>query len=415
MRFLLVHNRYQRAGGEDAVFRAEAGLLGAAGHAVVEYVRANEEIAGTDLMSRAALATNTVWSRSSARALRRLLHRVRPDVAHFHNTLPLISPAAYYECRAAGVPVVQTLHNYRLICPAANLFRAGRICEECIDRGLHRGVRHACYRHSRSATGAVVAMLSMHRVLNTWRDAVDVYIALSHFARLKFIAAGLPADKVVVKPNFVDPDPGQREGPASGAVFIGRLSPEKGVRTMLEAWRRLEGKVPLEVIGDGPERPEMEALAKGLDNVRFRGHLPRQDAIATTRRARFLIFPSGCYEGFGMAIIEAFACGVPVIASRLGAMQEIVDEGRTGLHFTAGDASDLAAQIEWAWSHPMEMEAMGRAARAEFEAKYTAHRNYDMLMGIYTKAFEAAAHGSAVRAHVAEDARLVTSAEASDS
>jgi glycosyltransferase involved in cell wall biosynthesis len=370
----------------------EQELLRAAGHDVVPYFRSNDAIALNGFVSRARLAAGTVWSRESYRALRELLAREKPDVAHFHNTLPLVSPSGYYACREAGVPVVQTLHNYRLLCPAATFFREGQICEECAEHSLLRGVRHGCYRGSRAATATVATMLAAHRALGTWRDKVDVYIALSEFARRKFVGAGLPAEKIVVKPNFVHPDPGPRDGPGEYALFVGRLSPEKGVQTMIEGWKRLSGRIPLHIVGAGPQCAELEAAARGLEGTRFRGRLPYEQTVAAMKRARFLVFPSEWYEPFGLGMIEAFACGVPVIASRLGAMEEIVADGRTGLHFIPGNADDLAAKVEWAWTHPREMEAMGRAARAEYEAKYTAARNYEMLMQVYERAVATSAH-----------------------
>jgi len=387
----------------------EKALLRAAGHRVVECIRDNAEIARYGLWEKGTLGLRTVWAWDSYRDIRALIRREKPDVAHFHNTFPLISPAAYYACRDAGVPVVQTLHNYRLLCPAATFYRDGRVCEECVEHGLWRGLMHGCYRQSRAATAVTAAMLAVHRWLGTWSKMVDCYIALTEFARAKFIEGGLPAEKIVVKPNFVYPDPmarnqssvisgqcsasGNPESPIPNpqppryALFVGRLSPEKGVRTLVAAWGRLNNRVPLEIVGDGPLRPELEACASrhGLSNVLFHGQRTTDYVLAALRRSRFLVFPSECYEGMPRTILEAFACGVPVIASRLGAMQEIVADGRTGLHFTAGDADDLAAKVEWAWTHPEEMRAMGRAARAEYEAKYTAERNYQLLLTIYER------------------------------
>lgn len=407
-----IHNQYQQPGGEDGVVRAERELLSRAGHSVIEYVRDNDEITAYGLSQKKTLGLRTVWAWDSHRKIKALLRRERPDVAHFHNTFPLISPAAYYACREAGVPAVQTLHNYRLLCPAATFRRDGRVCEDCLGRNPWRGVLHACYRDSRAATAAVALMLSVHRGLGTWSNMVDCYIALTEFARRKFIEAGLPMEKVVVKPNFVYPDPmavaamspspnspgGQRpplqRGDGAGetpalqyALFVGRLSEEKGVRTLVAAWQRLGNRLPLRIVGDGPLRAELEARVgqRGLSGVTFHGHLTPDHLTPVMKSARFLVFPSECYEGFPLTIAEAFACGVPVIASRLGAMQEIVEDGRTGLHFTPGDAEDLAAKVEWAWTHPDEMHEMGRAARAEYEAKYTAERNYQMLMQIYER------------------------------
>ncbi len=384
MKVLVAHNRYQQAGGEDAVFAAEVDLLRRAGYQVIEYVRTNDEIALDGVVSRPRLAAATVWARDTYRALGELVRRERPDLAHFHNTFPLISPSAYYACHDAGVPVVQTLHNYRLLCPVATFLRDGTICEACLGRTLPwPGILYGCYRGNRAATAAVAAMLALHRWRNTWTERVDCYIALTEFSQQKFIQGGLPADRIVVKPNFVYPDPGLRTGEGEYTLFVGRLSPEKGVLTLLEAWQRLGDRIPLEIAGDGPGRAAMEAAAKGLGQVQFLGRLAHERTIAAMKQARFVVLPGACYENFPVTIAEAFACGVPVIASRLGAKAEIVSDRHTGLHFTPGDAADLAAKVEWAWSHPREMEAMGRAARAEYEAKYTAERNYEMLMEIY--------------------------------
>jgi glycosyltransferase involved in cell wall biosynthesis len=399
---LVAHNSYQCAGGEDVVREAEKDLLTAAGHRVTQYTRHNDEIAAYGAMQKAALGFKTVWAWDSYRQIRALLRAERPDIAHFDNTFPLISPAAYYACREAGVPVVQTLHNYRLLCPSATFQRDGRVCEDCLGHVPWRGVLHGCYRDSRPATAAVALMLSVHRALGTWSKMVDCYIALTQFARAKFIEGGLPTEKIVVKPNFVHPDPmafnhqssiANRKSPQGSALFVGRLAPEKGVRTLLAAWQRLGNRIPLGVVGDGPLRAELEAEAvrRGLSSISFHGHLARDHVIRLMKRARFLVFPSECYETFGRVAVEAFACGVPVIASRLGAMQEIVEDNRTGLHFSPGDADDLAAKVEWAWTHPNEMQEMGRAARAEYEAKYTAERNYQMLMEIYRRVMKSTA------------------------
>jgi glycosyltransferase involved in cell wall biosynthesis len=393
MKILLVHNTYQQPGGEDVVFNQERQLLEGAGHQVLTYCRSNSEIAGHSLFWRPSLAVKTIWAKDTRRNFAGLLRRERPDLVHVHNTFVMVSPSIYAACHEARVPVVQTLHNYRLLCPAAIFFRHGRVCEECFEHSLWRSVVHGCYRNSRAATSAVALMLAVHRWRRTWTRGVNCFIALSEFSRGKFIEGGIPAEKIALKPNFVYADPGCRGISGQYALFIGRLSPEKRVVTLLAAWQRLRAPIPLRIIGGGPEREFLEASAKqpGLSNVCFLGQLPRDEVISALKGARFLLFTSEWYENFPVSIAEAFACGVPVICSRLGAMQEIVADGRTGLHFTPGDAQDLAAKVEWAWTHPEEMAAMGRAARAEYEAKYTAERNYEMLMEIYEKVLGAGA------------------------
>ena len=388
MNILLVHNAYQQLGGEDVVFDQERQMLERAGHRVLTYRRSNSEVNEWTGIRRVALMKNVIWSSATRRDFLRLLQHEKPDVVHVHNTFAMISPSIYSACAEAGMPVVQTLHNYRLFCPRADFFRQGTVCEECLHHSLLRSVRYACYQHSRPTTAVVASMLAFHRLRDTWNREISCFIALTEFCRRKFIEGGLPADRIFVKPNFVHPDPLPGEETRNYAVYLGRLAPEKLVGTVLAAWKLLPFAVPLLIVGDGPDRAELEAEAvkSALSSVRFLGRLPRDQALAAVRGAKFLVFTSGWYESFGMTIAEAFACGTPVIASRLGVMEEIVADGRTGLHFNPGDPNDLAKKVEWAWTHPDEIRGMGNAARKEFELKYTAERNYPTLMEIYEQA-----------------------------
>jgi glycosyltransferase involved in cell wall biosynthesis len=388
VRVAVVHNLYQQPGGEDVVFGAEAALLEAHGHEVVRHVQDNKTI---DARRPLALARATVWNGSSYAALRRLFAERAPRVAHFHNTFPLVSPAGYYAARREGVAVVQTLHNFRLACPNALFFRDQRVCEDCSGRSVPwPAVRHACYRGSRAASAATAAMLATHRAAGTYTRAVDMYVALTAFARDKFVANGIPAERIAVKPNFVSPDPGEGAHDGGFALYVGRLAPEKGVATLLDAWARLDGAVRLKVVGGGP----LEAAAREpRAGVEYLGHRPKAEVLALMRRASFLVFPSEWYEAFPVTLVEAFATGLPVVASGQGSVAEIVEDGRTGRHFRAGDAADLAAHVAWAAANPGAVAAMGRAARATFEARYTAERNYEQLMAIY-----AAATGAPARA-----------------
>ncbi|MGB8802819.1 MAG: glycosyltransferase [Candidatus Acidiferrales bacterium] len=387
MKIVLVHNEYRQRGGEEVVFEQEKQILERGGHKVVTYWRSNHEIEELTPIERAGMFLRTVWARDTHREFGELLERERPDVVHVHNTMAMISPSVYSACRKRGVPVVQTLHNFRLLCPGAQLFRDGKICEDCREHSLWRGVWHGCYRESRAATASMALMLAWHRRQGTWDEMVDCYVALTEFARDKFIASGFAADKIVVKPNFVDPDPGAKECAGEYALYAGRLSKEKGLHALLDAWKRLPRSCALHIAGDGPQKQELEAEAHRcrLSGVQFRGRLSRQETFAAMKNARFLIFPSEWYETFGMTLVESFACGTMVVCSKLGAMEEIVDDGRTGLHFAPGDAEDLARKVEWAFAHPAEIAAMGRAARREYEAHYTAHQGYAHLMEIYER------------------------------
>ena len=382
MKVLLAHNVYHRPGGEDEVFRAEARLLEAGGHQVCEYVRHNDEIVLHGLTSRTRLAAATLWARDSRDALRALLAREKPDIAHFHNTFPLMSPSVYDACADAGVPVVQSLHNARLVCPAATLYRNGAVCQKCLGHLPWRAVVHGCYHGSRMQTSLVAGMLAYHRLRGTWQHKVDRYIAFTESYRQMFVEAGLPADRIAVKPHFIDPDPGPRRGDGAYALYVGRLVQEKGVLTLMRAWDALP-QVPLKVAGDGPLLDSVRASGGHGGNVEILGRLEKPRVFDLIKGARFLIWPSEGAETFGLVAAEAFACGVPVIASRLGAMHEMVSDGRTGLHFAAGDADELARHVTWAWAHRDAMAEMGRAARAEYLRRYTAERNLEMLTGIY--------------------------------
>lgn len=382
----MVHNFYQNAGGEDAVFAAESALLRQHGHEVIPYTEDNRQAGGESPWVAGAEA---VWSRRSQRGLGRMLEENRPDVVHFHNTFLRISPAAYYSCQEHGVPVVQTLHNYRPLCPAATFFRDGHVCEDCLGKTLaFPAVVHGCWRGSRAQSVAPAAMVSVHRALGTWKKQVDLYVALSGFSRAKFIAGGFPADKIAVKPNFVLPDPGEGPGDGGFVLFAGRLSAEKGVPTLLHAWKRLAGRIPLVMAGDGPLAGLVQQATRDDPAVRWLGALPHAQVLELMGQALFLVFPSECYENFPHVLVEAFARGRPVLATDLGAAAEIVEEGRTGLHFHAGDAASLAEKAAWAWQHPAEIAEMGRQARSEYEQKYTAEENYRQLMDLYERARE---------------------------
>ncbi len=381
MRILIAHNFYQQPGGEDESFRSETALLEDRGHTVIRYTQHNDAFASMNSLRAAQV---TFWNRRVYNELRALIRRERPDVAHFQNTFPLISPAAYYAARAARVPVVQTLRNYRLLCPSAVCFREGQVCELCAQRHLKwPGVRYACYRQSRLATAVVALMLVSHHYAGTWQRAVDRYIVLTEFARQKFVANGLPAGKIAIKPNFVHPAPAAGDGTGGYALFIGRLSPEKGIETMLEAWQTHAPGLPLRLIGDGPLRERVQQAAAQHPAITWLGRQPNEQVYSWLQHATCLVFPSLCYEGMPRVIIEAFATGTPVIASNLGAAAEMIQDGETGLHFRAGDAHDLAVKAAQVFEQPGDSRQMGKAAREEFEANYTAERNYEQLMAIY--------------------------------
>ena len=364
--------------------RAEIDLLRRAGHSVLPYTRHNAEIARYGPLRRSSLLVSTSWNEKTYSDLHSLIRAERPDVAHVHNFLPLVSPAAYYACRSNGIPVVQTLHNYRLLCPAGTFFREGQRCTECIQ-GRAQAALRGCYRNSRLQTGAVSVMLNAHKAAGTWKRSVETYLTPSRFSRELFVRAGTPPQKTVCKPNFLSKDLGPRTNPGGYALFVGRLSPEKGVIQMLEAWRRLP-HIPLVVAGDGPlYREAWQHIVRANLPVKLLGRLDHEQTIGCIKGCRFLVFPSRWYEPFGMGLLEAAACGVPALASDIGAIPELVSHQKTGLLFDPNNFGELPGKVCWAWNHPDDMEEMGRAARRLYLEAFTAEKNYPQLMDVYRK------------------------------
>lgn len=381
MKILQVHNFYQQPGGEDQVLAAEYELLTSRGHTVCQYLLHNDAIKN---MSAPSIAVRTTWNRNSYAEIENLIDAEQPDVVHAHNTFPLVSPAVYYAAAAKGVPVVQTLHNYRLLCPAATLFRNGQVCEECVGSAVpYKSVLYGCYRASRAATAGTASMLVAHRLARTWTRKVQAYIALTNFAKAKFVEGGLPASKITVKPNCVTDDPGVGDGSGGYVLFVGRLAEEKGLRTLLTAWEQLCPDIPLKIAGDGPLSEWLRERVASNPNVHWLGHANRSAVMKLLQNAALLVFPSEYYENLPMVIIEAFACGTPVLASRLGSMQELVQEGVNGFHFPPWNPTRLAEQVRAMLSDAPRLRAMRERARSSYVENYSGARNYSLLMELY--------------------------------
>ena len=381
---LMLHNSYQLRGGEDESCESEVRMLRASGHSVETILIHNSQIESS---RKIHVAIQSLWSGQSYDLVDRKLREGQFNVLHVQNFFPLLSPSVYYAARKHGVAVVQTLRNYRLLCPNVFLFRDGHLCEDCLTKVVkYPGILHGCYRGSRMATAAVAAMTAFHTIKGTWLNAVDLYIALTDFVRDKFIEAGFPSDKLVVKSNVVYPDPGCGGGKGGYALFVGRLSPEKGVETLLRAWQRLSRNWTLKIVGEGPLSPLVEAFCAENPDVEWLGPRPRTEVAKLMGAARVLVLPSEWYETFGRVAIESFATGTPVIASRLGAMKEVGEEMRTGLLFTPGDAEDLAHKLHWILDHPDQVDAMRHDARKLYETRYAMDENCRLLIRAYETA-----------------------------
>lgn len=378
MKILVAHNRYYYRGGEDTVVDAEVALLREHGHQVMLYSRDNRELSA---MSKQEAAASVFWSRQTEADIRQLRDEFNPDLIHAHNTFPLISPSLYYVAGELKIPVVQTLHNFRLLCPQAMLLRQGSSCELCVGHLPWRAIAYRCYRGSLSQSAITAAMIMLHRMRGTWRSKIARYIVLNQLCRDKFAEGGLPFDRMRIKPNFVRSDKTPDWNARRGGLFIGRLSPEKGLHILAQAVSLLPS-VQIDVYGKGP----LQEFVEHTPGLRYRGF---HDAPALQQHmcnASYLVMPSTGVESFGLVAIEAFASGTPVIASRHGGLKEIIVQGSTGLLVPPGDAHALTQAIAYAEAHPEKMLEMGRAAREAYLSRYTPEINYGQIIRIYREA-----------------------------
>ena len=394
MNILVVHNRYAFAGGEDEACATEADLLRSHGHNVVVYTRDNREIEAAKGGGARGWATGirSVWSGRDHAAVRQLIAKNKVEVMSVHNFFPLVSPSIYYAARTEGIPVVQTLHNYRLLCPAATFLRDGKICEDCLGRAIPwPGLVHKCYRKSLLQTGAVVGMISAHKALGTWRNLVDYYIALTPFMREKFVAGGFPPERIVVKANSVE-DTGVGSGNGDHFLFVGRLSEEKGAAVLLRAWKSAKTFRKLKILGTGPDEMSLRAMAAGLANVEFMGQVSAERVRSEMGGAAALVFPSIWYEGLSRVVIEAYSKGTPIIASDVGPASTIVKDGQNGVLFKVGDWGDLAGKLSAFPAVGEGLDGLRLSARQEYERCYSDDVVYRDLMKIYYSAIARRSH-----------------------
>ena len=380
LHIVVAHESYLHRGGEDRVVESEVALLRNYGHDVTLLTRKNEEL---ERISSLSLLKQTFWSGQTTDDLTRI-HQAKPiDILHVHNTVPLISPSIYWAASKLRIPVVQTLHNFRLLCPQAMFLREGKVCEDCLGKVPWRGAVRSCYRDSAADSAALAGMLTFHRSIGTWQHRVQRYIALNEFCKQKFIQGGLPEERISVKPNFVDdlgePERGQQR---QGFLYVGRLSSEKGIDTLAAAFRTTS-QARLRIAGSGPAQSSLSVSCPAAVQL---GEISSAAVRSEMLGATALVLPSICYENCPMVLVEAFAAGLPVVASRTESLAEAIEEGVTGLLFEPGSHTELAEKLLWATEHPSEMQRMGRAARAKFLIAYAAPANYQALMEIYRSA-----------------------------
>jgi len=384
MRVLLVHNAYKLRGGEDTVLDNEFSLLRSKGIDVDKLIFDNSQI--ISMKDKLITAFRAFYNPSSASLLRERIKKFKPDVIHVHNFFPLASPSIFYAAAEESVPVVMTLHNYRLVCPGALLFRNGKVCEECITKPFaFKGVVRRCYRSSLLQSFTVAGVMAFHNIIGTWKEKVDKFIALTSFQKEKFLNSSLkvPEEKFAIKPNFSEDFGDGLEARQNFFLFVGRLSHEKGIQTLIEAFKRV--KMPLKVVGDGPLKDFV--LKRKSENVEFLGRKNKSEVIGLMKQARALILPSLWFEGFPMVIVEAFSTGTPVISSDIGSQAEIVKNGKTGFLFRVGSSEDLAQKVSSMLKY--QGRELYKNARREYLNKYTPEKNFNQLISIYQEVIDA--------------------------
>ena len=387
MRVLLIHCFYRSSApsGEDSVYRNEKKLLEDNGHEVITYEKFNDEIDNTSTLGKIAAGTQFVWSQKAFNEITSIIKETNPNVAHFHNIFPQISTSAYAACKKLEVPVVQTLHNFRYICPAGLLQRDNKPCEKCIEGSLLNSLLHKCYRNSFMATLPMAAMISFNRITGSFKNNVDCYIALTEFAKTRLVAGGLPSEKISIKPNFVSPYKSTQASIGKYAIFVGRLTQEKGVATLIEACKQTK-HIPVKVLGDGTLKKQLESICIRYDlNVEFLGNQSNSNTMAMINNSKFLIIPSECYEGFPVVVAEAYACAKPLLGSKIGSLDEIIVENFTGRKFTYGSSVELADSMRKMWADTSILEKMSENAIKTFTDKYSPEVNLEILLSIYRK------------------------------
>ncbi len=383
MKILMVHNRYKQRGGEDVSTDVEIALLRERGHHVTAVFEDNARI---DQLGIVRTGIRTLWSRDAHRRISDVLESSTYDVMHVQNFFPLLSPSIYYAARRAGVPIVQALRNFRLLCPAATLCRDGRSCTDCVGRAYPwPGVVHRCYRSSRPATALVGTLIAGHRAFGTWNRAVDLYVTPSRFALARFVDAGWDPDRIVVKPNAVHPDPHVGAGAGGYALFVGRLTTEKGIGTLLTAWDRHRPTLPLRIVGDGPMRDDVAAATRRNPAIAWEGATEQDETYRLMQDATVVVVPSQCVETFGRVVAEAFATGTPVIVSDRGALPELVAETDHGVVYPAGDTAALAQAVNRLARSGATIRA---AARADYLRRFSGTASAERLEDIYERVID---------------------------
>jgi glycosyltransferase involved in cell wall biosynthesis len=397
MNILQVHNRALRPGGVDVIMETERSFLQSSGHVVEQLVLESSEVLAK---SKVRAGLKGIWNVEFSRQLETTIERSIPDVVHFQTPFPVMSPAVFRTASKLGLPTVASIHSYRYSCIQGQFLRDGKICELCLGKKMKlSGLRHRCYHNSLLGSSSLTASLALHRGIGSFRHDVDVWVVNSEFVKKKLAEEGIPQSRIVIKPNAV-PDPGyQRNTIGSAALFAGRLEPEKGVQTLIDAWQLMDDPPPLTILGDGSLRTVVERAADANGKIEFRGWVSRDEVDRALARARFLVLPSEWYEGQPVVAIQSFSTGTPIIASDVGNFSELISPGVNGYLFHSGSAVSLASVVTEAWSDTHCTPGLRQGARSTYLRHHTDQQVGNRLLFAYDQAIRQRQNTAAMSGH----------------
>jgi glycosyltransferase involved in cell wall biosynthesis len=383
---LLIHNFYQHFGGEDAAALADKDLLESQNEEVIFYTRDNSDIRDFTLVDKLLFPLQVIYSGRTERDIEKIVKEKRPDIAFIHNFFPLISPSVYHVLHSLHVPIVQVIHDFRFFCPNGWFFTQGEVCERCKGGNYLNAIRYRCYRDSYLSSALVASSIGLNR-LSGMLEKISAFVCLTNFLKEKLMEAGIPEAKIFIRPNFMNASPvAPIYGKGKYALYLGRISPEKGMWTLVRAFQRLKG-IRLKIAGTGPIEADLGEYLKtnALENIELVGFVKGEDKCKLLADSLFVVLPSECYETFGIVVLEAFAAGKPVVASNIGSLPYVIEDGKSGVLFEPGNVEDLIEKVNHLVANPSDIAAMGLHARGLAETKYSPDRSYETLLDIAAK------------------------------
>ncbi len=402
MKILFAHKFFHPAGGPETVLFQSMEALQKMGHEVIPFsmrrpgnlptpyskyfvTEVNYHDPNGSFLRKLKMATSLVYSREAKKKMELLIREQKPDIAHLHNIYHQLSPSILLPLKKHNIPIVMSLHDFKLVCPNYTFLRDGQVCEECEGKHFYKAIKYKCVKDSYLKSTISAVEMHLHKLFKIYERNIDRFIVLSQFSKERFVRYGLPEEKIILLPNPIEiPSFRKQEGKDKHVLFFGRLSDKNGIFTLIKAMRRLP-EIKLLVLGEGEQQELiLDYLRENkMGNVELVGFLSGEKLKKTIANCSFLVFPNNCYHNCPMSILESFASGKPVIGSNLGSVPELVKDGITGHLFEPRDEKDLAKKIKCLYENPQMIEKMGQNARRKVEENYSAEKYYPKLLQIY--------------------------------